>query len=552
MRTLGAPRLAAMGAVAAGLIGVFIFVILRLSQPQMETLFTELTINDSGAIVRQLDAMNVPYEIKNDGNTILVPKERVLRLRMQLAEDGIPSGATVGYEVFDKSGTLGATSFVQNINHLRALEGELARTIRALNRVRMARVHLVLPKRQLFAREKAEPTASIILRLQGDLDTSQIRAIQHLTAAAVKGLKPGRVSVVDQSGRLLASGADTNSSDAMIGSLEERNRSFEQKLKSQIERIVGSIVGVKNTRVQVTAELNFNRITQTSDTFDPEGQVVRSTQSRAETSAATKGKNNAVSVGNELPSANDASANNENKSRENANRTEEVVNYEISRTTKTEVIEAGRIKRLSVAVLVDGIYNQGADGKLAYQPRPQEQLDQIASLVRTAVGFSRQRGDQVEVANLRFAPLPAAETLPEAEESFLNLDKADYFYIAELAVLLIISLLVLLMIIRPLVRRILTPENAVDQDAPQITVANPPLDENGQPQLTGPDGAPLEPSDQAKALLAPRENKTSIMMDVAQIAGEMHEASVKKAGEIVESNPDEAVAIVRQWMQEPV
>ena len=189
-KTLGPARLAAMSALAVGLIGIFVFLIVRFSQPQMETLFAELPVSDSSSIVRRLEAMNVPYEIRNKGAVILVPKERVLRLRMSLAEDGLPAGGTVGYEIFDKSGTLGATRFVQTINHLRALEGELARTIRALDRVRMARVHLVLPKRQLFARTKAEPTASIVVRLSGRIDKSQIKAIQHLAASAVKGPKP--------------------------------------------------------------------------------------------------------------------------------------------------------------------------------------------------------------------------------------------------------------------------------------------------------------------------------------------------------------------------
>jgi len=546
-KTLGGPRLAAMGAVAAGLVGIFVFLIMRFSQPQMEALFSELPINDSSAIVRQLETMNIPYEISNEGATIRVPKERVLRLRMTFAEDGLPAGSTVGYEIFDKSGTLGATSFVQNVNHLRALEGELARTIRSLNKVRMARVHLVLPKRQLFARGKAEPSASIVLRTSGSIDKSQIKAIQHLTSSAVTRLKPSMVSIVDQTGQLLATGVGDENGSTMTSSIEERNTAHELKLKTQIEQIVGSIVGRKNARVQVTAERNYNRVTQTSDTFDPESSVVRSIQTRSQTSASTKGKLNAVSVGNELPNAQQTNAKNGNKTSENADKTDETRNFEISKITKTEIIEAGRIKRISVAVLVDGIYSQGANNQLTYAPRPQAQLDQIAGLVRTAIGFSKDRGDQVQVANIRFAPPPAVETLPQAEEGFLNLTKTDYFKIAELAVLLIIALLVLLLIIRPLVRRILTPDEANSSAQGQISGQSADSD---VPQLTAPDGTPIDQSSDVKALLAPKENRTSAMMDVAQMAGEMQQASIQKAGEIVVNNPDEATIIVRQWLQE--
>src|SRR5947199_1700439 len=202
--------MAAMAAVTVALVGFFAVLILRCSAPQMTTLFTALTFEDSAAIVKDLERQAIPYEIKNDGAIVLVPKDRVPRLRMKLAESGLPKGGGVGYEIFDKSDALGATSFVQNINHLRALEGELARTIRALDRVQAARVHLVLPERPLFSRDKAEASASIVLKVRGALEPQQVRATRHLVASAVNGLKPQRVSIVDESGRLLADGAATD------------------------------------------------------------------------------------------------------------------------------------------------------------------------------------------------------------------------------------------------------------------------------------------------------------------------------------------------------
>src|SRR5262252_2940585 len=197
----------AMIAVTAALVGFFAFVIMRVTTPPMTTLFTDLSMEDSSGIIKDLERQAIPFEIRNEGSTILVPKDKVTRLRMKLAEGGMPKGGGVGYEIFDKSDALGTTSFVQNINHLRALEGELARTIRALDRVQAARVHLVLPERTLFARDKAEASASIVLKVRGPLEPQQVRAIRHLVASAVNGLKPERVSIVDEAGRLLADGA---------------------------------------------------------------------------------------------------------------------------------------------------------------------------------------------------------------------------------------------------------------------------------------------------------------------------------------------------------
>ena len=537
VKALGPARLAAMVAVAAGLVGFFIFLMLRFSQPQLEVLFTELTFDDSLQVIKKLEGMNIPHEIRQDGSIILAPKDQVLRLRMELAESGLPAGGSVGYEIFDKADTLGATSFVQNINHIRAIEGELVRTIRALQKVSMARVHLVLPKRKLFARDAREPSASIVIKTRGKLDTGQIKAIQHLTASAVDGLNPNRVSIVDETGRLLATGRG-DGPQAGGGELEERNRSVERRMRNEIEGIVASIVGDGRVRVRVSAEMDYSKITETTDIYDPDGQVVRSTQSREETSTATTPNgNDSVSVGNELPAANGEAGGNGSQ-QENTNKNEEVVNYEISRTTKTEVAEGGRIKRLSVAVLVDGIYQKTANGAVNYSPRPKAQIDQITALVSSAIGFDKDRGDQVQVVNLRFAEIQApalADTGPQGWlDSMMSLSKAEYFTIAELTVIGIMSLLVLMLVVRPLVRRILSPE------APAPTMEA--LAGNGAnvPRLTGPDGE-----------LTPRDlrNQTLEAMDSARAVGEVQAKAMEDVGETVQNNPEEAVSIVRDWIQ---
>ena len=452
-----------MGAVTIALIGFFAFLIMRVTAPQMTTLFTDLTPEDSAAIMKDLERQSIPYEMRNDGAVLMVPKERVTRLRMKLAESGLPKGGGVGYEIFDKSDALGATSFIQNINHLRALEGELSRTIRALDRVQSARVHLVLPERPLFSREKAEPSASIVLKVRGSLDPAQVRAIRHLVASAVNGLKPQRVSIVDETGRLLADGNGDQTPGGV--SADERKVSFEKRMRDQVESIVTSVVGPGRARVQLTADFDFNRITQTSDRFDPESRVVRSSQTREEIMAAGDNKEGQVTVANELPGAQQRPAEppaGAQPPRDQNRKTEEIVNYEISRTTKTEVIEGGRLNRISVAVVVDGNYIKNDKGELAYEPRNKEEIDRIAALVRTAIGFERQkRGDQVEVANLRLAETPS---IPIAEPagwlSFLQFTKDDIMRGIELGVMALLGLSVLFFGVRPLLRRVMGTDQA--------------------------------------------------------------------------------------------
>jgi flagellar M-ring protein FliF len=531
IRSLGAARIAAMVAVTVALIGFFAFIMMRVTAPQMTPLFTDLSFEDSTAIVKDLERQGIPYELKGDNAIVLVPKDKVTRLRMRLAEAGLPKGGGIGYEIFDKSDALGATSFVQNINHLRALEGELARTIRAIDRVQAARVHLVLPERALFSRDKAEASASIVLKVRGPLEPQQVRAIRHLVASAVKDLKPERVSIVDEAGRLLADGASTEG--ALGLSADERQVAFERRLREQVEAIVTSVVGPGHARVQLTADFDFNRVTQTSEKFDPEGRVMRSSQTREESSASNDGKDGQVTVGNELPGAARPPADN-NSTREQSKKSEEILNYEISRSTKTEVTEGGRVNRISVAVLVDGAYTKNDKGETTYQPREKEEIDRIAALVRTAIGFDQKRGDQIEVVNLRFAEVPT-NVIPEPTGlmSFLTFTKDDVMHWIELGVMLLLALVVLLLVVRPLVRRILESESAPSGNA------------NVAAAIAGGD-VQAAIAQEIKAV----PSQTSKMIDMAQVQGQVHAQSVQKVGELADSNPNETISIIRSWLHE--
>ena len=519
--------MAAMAAVTLALVGFFGFVIMRVTTPPMTTLFTDLSYEDSSAIIKDLERQGIPYDMKNDGAVIMVPKDKVTRLRMKLAEGGLPKGGGVGYEIFDKSDALGSTSFVQNINHLRALEGELARTIKAIDRIQAARVHLVLPERPLFSRETPEPSASIVLRVRGALEPQQVRAIRHIVASAVNGMKAQRVSIVDEAGQLLANGAsgDTAGDD---GSGDERRAAFERRMRDQVETIVSSVVGSGRARVQLTADFDYNKITQTSDKFDPEGRVLRSSQSREESSATSNATDGQVTVNNELPGS--QGQNGTNTAKDQSKKSEEINNYEISRVTKTEVTEAGRVNRISVAVLVDGSYSKNDKGEIVYAARPKEELDRIAALVRSAIGFDQKRGDQVEIVNLKFAESPSvipAET-PKGLLGMFQFTKDDIMYFVELGVMLVLGLIVVFMVVRPLLKRVLAADPAAELPAPL-------------------------PSPPEAALPTPQQisNATSQMIDVAQVQGQVHAQSVHRVGELADRNPNETANIIRQWLSEP-
>jgi flagellar M-ring protein FliF len=564
VKSLGAARMAAMAAVTLALIGFFSFLMIQMTTPQMVPLFTDLSVDDSGSIVKDLERQAVPYQLKSDGAIIVVPKDMVARLRMKLAESGLPKGGGVGYEIFDKTDALGATTFVQNINHLRALEGELARTIRSIDRVQAARVHLVLPERPLFSRDKVDASASIVLKVRGTLEPQQVRAVRHLVATAVNGLKPERVSVIDESGKLLADGATPDNPLNGVSS-DERKLAYENHMRNEVEAIVSSVVGPGRARVQINADFDVNRITQTSDKFDPDGRVLRSSQTREEQSATNDSRDGAVSVGTELPGAGrqaEGSGSGSGSKGDQNRKTEEIVNYEISRTTKTEVIEAGRVNRISAAVLVDGVYTKNDKGELAYQPRPKEEIDRISALVRSAIGFDAKRGDQVEVVNLRFAettPSPINE--PIGWMSYLQFTKDDIMRGAELGVMVLLGLVVLLMVVRPLVRRIITPEGVLPGQAmapapvgavsPEtaaaaaaVGIAIPGV--HGSITSTGGPNVSIVGGDEAVAI----SNRTSAMIDIAKVQGQVHAQSVQKVGELADKNPHEAVSIIRNWLHE--
>lgn len=528
LKNLGPMRLAALAGVGVGLLAFIIYFATRFAATPMELLYGNLEAADSNRIVQELEAQNIPFELRNGGSEIYVPADQVLRQRVSMAELA-SGGATVGYEVFDDMDSLGATNFMQNVNLVRALEGELARTIAAIENVKAARVHLVMPKRELFSRETQEPSASIYVKMQsGRLNQQQVNAVQHMVAAAVPQLEPSRISIVDEQGTLLSRNFE-NDADMLAFTRQEMRLKVEQSMARSVEQLLEQTVGPGKVRAEVSAELNFDRTVTEEDIYDPESAVPRSTVTREENLQTRENDPGAVTVQNNLPDANLNAGGPTATSSEQ--RTEETVNFEISRRTVNSVNEGGDLERLSIAVLVDGTYTTNAEGERVYAPRGEEEMDKIATLVRSAVGYDANRGDQVEVINMRFASLD--DFMPEDAWTFLGFTKDEIMKMAEGLGIAIVAVLVILLVVRPLVTRAF--ESAAPDEA-QLLSADAAA---GVPQLAGPGAMPV-PVDE--------EMEADELIDIDKVEGRVRASSLRKIGEIVDKHPEEALSIIRNWL----
>lgn len=521
----GPTRLFAALGIAAVVAAIVLSLVLRMGGEAKALLFAEVDVREAGQITQRLEAADIPFDVRGDGTSIFVPRSRVPEARMMLSAEGLPSRGSIGYEIFDEPDALGQTQFQQNINRLRALEGELARTIASLDGIASARVHLVLPERQLFARESAQPSASIVLGLRRDeLSPGQVRAIRNLVASATPGLTTSRVTILDESGRLLA--AASGEDGAVAEGVDARQAATEDRIRRTVTDIVEGVVGQGNARVQVTAEMDFNRVSETSEVFDPEGRVVRSTTTSEETSDSAEAASGTSAAGNIPDGATPSAAGPQNSN----SSSQETVNYEISRTTRTEISEGGRIRRLSVAVAVDGVTapGEGENAQPSYAPRTEEEMQRLTQLVRSAVGFNAERGDVVEVVNTQFS-----RTAPDGTEAaapgMFDFGSIDVMRIVEILAALIAALAFVYFVLRPLIGGL------VRGGANAAALSGP----GGAPALPGPAGA-------AAALPAPAGDDDGI--DVAQVGGRVRQSSVKKMAEVVGQHPDESVQIIRGWL----
>lgn len=542
LRNLGPMRLGAIGAVGLALIGFFIYLAMRMSSPDMQLLYGELDATDAAAIGKLLDQQKVAYTVDPTGTKIMVPSDQVGQIRMKMAEAGLPAGGSVGYEIFNKQEAFGTTTFIQNINQLRAMEGEMARTVSTVKGVQSARVHLVLPKRELFARKPTPATASVFLKMKAGagLSRENIQAIQHLLAASVPNLDPSQVSIVDDQGKLLARGGGSDSEEALAATADEKKAAYEAKIARTIEDLLGRTIGYGKVRAEVSADLDFDRITTQSEVYDPESQVVRSTQTVGETTESQDRDPLApTTVDQNLPTA-QANPGQGPVSSNKQTRNEETINYEISKTTKSHVREIGQVRRLSVAVLVDGNYTFGAAGaKPDYKERPREEMDRLSALVRSAVGLDPVRGDTLELVNMRF--WSPEDDQPAPEILFMGLTKDEVFRFGEMIMLGIVAMLVILLVIRPLINRAFDRGGDADDDDMDALLT----DQSGMAALAAPQGALAQ--DLAMEA-AETDEDLDQMIDINRVEGRVRASSLRKVGEIVEKHPEEAVSILRNWL----
>jgi len=553
IRNLGVVRLVALAGVGLGLVAFFFYVITRLGSPNLSLLYEGVDPTDLAQIAAVLERNNVPYEIR--GSDVFAAGDRVGVARIQLAEQGLPSSDNnLGYEIFDQQDTLGTTTEVININKVRALEGELAESIASLRDVEAARVHLVLPRRQLFSRERLEPTASVLIRQRGGrtLDREKLDGIIYLVANAVPELDPSKVTVVDQQRGVLKRGnEDPNAPGTIASNAADATLAYEQRLRSEIESLLEKTVGFNRVRVEVNADLNFDQETETIERYDPDTSVLVSSQTIEETQSVSGGViDETVTIANNLPNGNQAQVGTGGETGESQSRTEETSNFNNSRIVTNRVKATGEVERLSVAVLVDGVYVEGEDGPV-YQPRSAEQLQQLETLVRTAIGFSEARGDTVEVVNMEFAPVDDLGLREPA--TLFGLSKNDFLQLAEIIVLAVVGLLVILLVVRPVLTRLF---ESLPTASAMLTSPQGLLREDGSVGMSQaaaiagplPEGTDIQALPGQMGMMEPEDDAIDSMIDISRVEGRVRASSLRKIGEIVDKHPDEAVSIIRNWM----
>jgi flagellar M-ring protein FliF len=543
LQRFGIGRLAVLLGVGGGGAALLITILVNLAQPPMGLLYSNLDLREAGSITQALDAAGIKYQAQGDGSTIMVARDKVASARLMLAGKGLPTADSVGYEIFDTQNVLGQTDFVQQLNMKRATEGELARTIRALDGVTFASVHLVLPERQLFQDTAEQATASVTIGVGArEPSSDQVRAVQNLVAGAVPNLKPERVVVIDQHGKTLS--ADADGADGGKAAADAR-QAIEDQIRARVKSLVEGVVGAGKARVQVSADVDMAQVTTQSEKYDPDGQVVRSEQTN-ETSAKDNqsgGSTQAASASTNIPGGTQTAGQNGASGSEN-NGSESTTNYEISKTVTTEVRQPGQVKRLSVAVAVDGVTAPGQNGKPgAYTPRSADEMQRLDSLVKAAIGFSADRGDQVQVVNVRFPGADDAEGVTAANP-LMGFDKNDIMRAVELGVLVVVAGLILFFVIRPLIRTAQAGVAAANGTALVPLAAGPvQVVTTADGQTRAIDAATGQPL----ALPGPEIEQK---IDIARIEGQVKASSIKRVAEFVEKHPEESVSILRGWLHE--
>lgn len=519
LRQLGPIKLAIASVTLLAFLLLFSIYLFKISSSDMSVLYSGLEQSDTSRITSELDAKNIPYVVEDEGSVVRIPGDDVLKTRLHMASKGLPShGAIVGYEIFDKEETLGTTNFLQNVKLVRALEGELTRTVSSFDAVAKARIHLVIPQREVFAKDRQDPRASVILKLNGKgLSKSEINSITHLMVTAVPGLDMRNITIVDTAGRSLKLGGDDENNFDPAGAttaLEEYRLNYESRLARTIEDLLERSLGNGKVRARVSADINFDRIVTNSETYDPDSAVVRSVQSIEERERTPIAGEDSIDVSilNNLPGSGSGADILSNQAA-TVERSDETKNYEISKIVRSEISESGAVRKLSVAVLVDGTYKEDKEtGESKYTPRSEEELKQIESLVKATIGFSAARKDKVEVVNMAFMD---DMNMMDIEDHWLRDQLPSLF---QSLVLAIIVILVFLTIVRPMAMKIF--------DVSKTAM------------------------DKAKVSLDQDDEEAEQEIEVSLVEQKVQAASIRKVTDVMNNHPDEALTVLRRWLNE--
>lgn len=529
IRRMGTTRVVLTLTFATMLFALLIFLFFRISSSSMVLLYNNIDPKDAGEIITKLEGQGISYELRGDGSQILVPSNHAPRLRMLFAQEGLPSGDGVGYEIFDRGDSLSTTAFTQDINYVRALEGELVKSITSLNSVSAARVHLVIPKREPFQREKKVPTASVIIKTKGSgtLSPQNIQSIQQLVAAAVPGLEPSRVAIIDNNGRLLAKSQDGQDTQTINNGINDHRLLLEERLSHTIESLIERSVGYGKVRAQVSVDLDLDRITESSELYDPGGQVIRSTQTISDINQEVQADSQPVTVRNAVPAPRGETAGGvgDQGVQSKSNRNQEIINYEISKTVRQYVKESGDIKRLSVAVMIDGTRVKNTEGEEEYQPRTAEELENIKTLVKSAIGIQTDRGDDIQVINMPFIQNDIEEHSTTFDWLF-GVTKNDLFRLIEIIAFVAIGLLVKLNIIRPFFKSFVMVFNSI-----KPLLAKPVIEED----------LPEEPK---------KRQPPQAAVQLKNVSGLVQSDTVDTIHSLLEDYPQQAAKVVNSWLNE--
>jgi flagellar M-ring protein FliF len=539
IRKLGMVRVAMLAGVTLGILGAFIWLEVQgPNRARMAVLASDLDQQSAQQIAAELTARKIPYRL--DGGQVFVPDSDMATARTLLSANGQSNGGITGYEIFDRGNDLAVTDFDQQVKLTRALEGELARTIVSVRGITHARVHLVLPHREPFAHNRQQAQASVMLTIPGRqmLTPEAIQSVVNLVAAGVPGLRPQDVTVVDSNLHLLVQAGDGNDPRAKSAMEEDVRQKTETRLAQAVELMLERSLGSGHVHAEASIRMNFDKVSETQEKYDPDGSVVRSVQNVTSNNKTTD-KTGPVSLQNNLPNADAGAA----TSGSQEGRQEETTNYEIGKTVRAIVHDQPQVERVTLAVMVDGVDEAGADGKHTWKARDQAQLDQIEKLVKSAIGFDEKRGDRLDVVSMPFvATLDAAETAPLVRPGKTN---GDLLTFVQMIAFGVVGFGIIILTARSIFA-------ALNKGSGSLTIAG-----GGAGEIAGGGSLGIAQPGSAGALgiehggteggqAAQADDDDTMTMN--NIQGQLRASSIRKVTQLVDRHPDTTLGIIRGWI----